>query len=85
MKAQTNFSGTHSVGNQANLVQVESITNDLLTPKEAWTVLKICRTRFYSLVNQGYINLVRFDYSGRKTFVKRSELVNLFPKDFNQN
>lgn len=69
----------------AKQTELESITNDLLSPKEAWTLLKIGRTRFYSLVDQGHINIVRFQYSGRKTFVKRSELMKLFPKDFNSN
>lgn len=61
---------------------LEEISNDLLTPKEAWGILKINKTRFYTLINQGYITLVRFDYSGNKTFVKRSELALLFQKDF---
>ena len=67
---------------EAQPKQFDTITKDLLTPKEAWEALKIGRTRFYTLVNQGYIGLVRFDYSGRKTFVQRSRLANLFPKDF---
>ena len=62
--------------------QFETITKDLLTPREAWEALRIGRTRFYTLVNQGFVNLVRFEYSGRKTFVQRSELSLLFPKDF---
>jgi hypothetical protein len=65
--------------------QFDTITKDLLTPKEAWEALKIGRTRFYTLVNQGYISLVKFEYSGRKTFVRRSQLSQLFPKDFNLN
>jgi hypothetical protein len=63
--------------------QFDTITKDLLTPKEAWEALKIGKTRFYTLVNQGYVNLLRFDYAGRKTFVSRSQLSQLFPKDFN--
>ena len=70
---------------QSQAFVLEDFTNDLLAPKEAWQMLKINKTRFYTLVNQGYISLLRFDYSGRKTFVKRSQLVNLFPKDFIQN
>lgn len=65
--------------------RLEDITDDLITPKQAWESIKVCKTRFYTLVNQGYITLVRFDYSGRKTFVKRSQLALLFPKDFNDN
>jgi hypothetical protein len=64
---------------------LENITDDLITPKQAWESIKIGKTRFYTLVGQGYINLLRFDYSGRKTFVRRSELALLFPKDFIKN
>jgi hypothetical protein len=69
----------------SNSGSLENITSDLLTPKQAWKLIKIGKTRFYTLVEQGYINLIRFDYSGRKTFVRRSELTTLFPKDFVQN
>lgn len=64
---------------------LENITNDLITPKQAWESIKVCKTRFYTLVSQGHITLHRFDYSGRKTFVKRSQLALLFPKDFINN
>lgn len=70
---------------QNQVFVLEDITNDLLAPKEAWKILKINKTRFYTLVNQGFITLVRFDYSGRKTFVQRSQLALLFPKDFIKN
>lgn len=66
----------------ANIV---NITGDLVTPKQAWELLKIGKTRFYTLVEQGYITLIRFDYSGRKTFVSLSQLTELFPKDFIKN
>lgn len=70
---------------QNQVFVLEDITNDLLAPREAWQILKINKTRFYTLVNQGYIKLLRFDYAGRKTFVQRSQLANLFPKDFINN
>ena len=70
---------------ETQVKQFNNLVNDLLTPKEAWESLRISKTRFYTLVNQGYISLVKFDYSGRKTFVQRSQLASLFPKDFINN
>lgn len=82
MNQQINTSISHNDGQNSVSARLEKITDNLLTPKQAWEALKIGKTRFYTLVSQGHITLVRFDYSGRKTFVKRSELALLFPKDF---
>ena len=85
MKQQITNTINQDNGQSPISVRLEKITDNLLSPKEAWEALKIGRTRFYTLVNQGYITLYRFDYAGRKTFVKRSQLALLFPKDFNDN
>ena len=82
MKQQSNTLISPSNGQIPISTRLEKITDNLLTPKEAWGALKIGKTRFYTLVSQGHITLARFDYAGRKTFVKRSELALLFPKDF---
>ena len=82
MKQQLNTSISQNDGQSSVSARLEKITDNLLTPKEAWEALKIGKTRFYTLVSQGHITLARFDYAGRKTFVKRSELALLFPKDF---
>ena len=82
MKQQLNTSISQNDGQSSVSARLEKITDNLLTPKEAWEALKIGKTRFYTLVSQGHITLLRFDYAGRKTFVKRSELALLFPKDF---
>ena len=58
-------------------VDFEVSLKDLLTTKEATQILKISKTRFYSLVNEGLITLLRFDYSGRKTFVRLSQISQL--------
>lgn len=85
MKQEISTTITRNDNQNSNLVRLEKITDDLLSPKEAWEALKIGKTRFYTLVSQGYITLLRFDYAGRKTFVQCSELALLFPKDFNKN
>jgi hypothetical protein len=82
MNQQINTSISQNDGQNSISARLEKITDNLLTPKQAWEALKIGKTRFYTLVSQGHITLVRFDYAGRKTFVKRSELALLFPKDF---
>ena len=74
-----NFMASNKIDKVTNTqpVDIKVITDDLLTPKEAWQMLKINRTRFYTLINQGLITLLRFEYSGRKTFVSRSQISRL--------
>lgn len=85
MELQANNLISRNESKNTDTVTLENITGDLVTPKQAWELIKIGKTRFYTLVEQGYITLLRFDYSGRKTFVRRSQLAQLFPKDLNKN
>ena len=55
---------------------------EYLTPKECCEVLKISKNKFYSWVEQGYLNPIKPDPNGRKTYIMRSEIAKMFPSDF---
>lgn len=57
-------------------------TGEYLLPSEVCDILKIGKNKFYSLVNQGFLTTIKPDPKGRKTYVLRSQVENLFPKDF---
>ena len=71
----------------SRLSQVESKVNiksqpigEYLTPKEVCEILKIGRSKFYSWVSDGYLNPIKPDPKGRKTYILRSEISAMFPK-----
>ena len=53
---------------------------EYLTPKEVCEILKIGRSKFYSWVSDGYLNPIKPDPKGRKTYILRSEISAMFPK-----
>lgn len=55
---------------------------DYLTPNEVCEVIKISRGKFYQLVKDGFLTTIKLDPKGRKTLVLRSQVENLFPKNF---
>ena len=57
-------------------------TGDYLTPTEVCSILKISKGKFYQFVNDGVLTTIKPDPKGRKTYVLRSQVENLFPKDF---
>ena len=61
--------------------KIEQPTGDYLLPSEVLEILKISKNKFYSLVNQGYLKTIKLDPKGRKTYVLRSQVVALFPKN----
>jgi excisionase family DNA binding protein len=58
---------------------------DFLTPAEVCQIIKISKGKFYQLVRDGVLNTIKPDPKGRKTLVLRSQVENLFPKDFLKN
>ena len=54
---------------------------DYLLPREVCEILKISKNKFYSLVNSGYLTTIKPVATARKTYVLRSQVVALFPKD----
>lgn len=58
---------------------------EYLTPNEVCVIIKISKGKFYQLVRDGILNTIKPDPKGRKTYVMRSQVENLFPKDFNKN
>ena len=58
---------------------------DYLTPNEVCEILKISKGKFYQFVKDGILNTIKPDPKGRKTLVLRSQVENLFPKDFIKN
>ena len=60
-------------------------TGDYLTPVEVCSILKISKGKFYKLVADEFLNTFKPDPKGRKTYVLRSQVENLFPKDFRKN
>lgn len=60
-------------------------TGDYLTPAEVCSILKISKGKFYQFVDDGVLNTIKPDPKGRKTYVLRSQVENLFPKDFRKN
>lgn len=57
-------------------------TGDYLTPVEVCSILKISKGKFYQLVADEVLTTIKPDPKGRKTYVLRSQVENLFPKDF---
>ena len=57
-------------------------TGDYLTPVEVCSILKISKGKFYQLVSDEVLTTIKPDPKGRKTYVLRSQVENLFPKDF---
>lgn len=55
---------------------------DYLTPVEVCSILKISKGKFYQLVSDEVLTTIKPDPKGRKTYVLRSQVENLFPKDF---
>ena len=64
--------------NSKNAVQ----DGDYLTPTEVCDIIKISKGKFYQLVKDGYLTTIKLDPKGRKTLVLRSQVENLFPKNF---
>lgn len=62
--------------------KTEQPIGEYLLPSEVCEILKIGKNKFYSLVNQGFLTTIKPDPRGRKTYVLRSQVENLFPKDF---
>ena len=60
-------------------------TGDYLTPNEVCSILKISKGKFYQLVSDKVLTTIKPDPKGRKTYVMRSQVENLFPKDFINN
>lgn len=58
-------------------------TGEYLTPNEVCEIVKISKGKFYQFVKDGIIRTIKPDPNGRKTYVLRSEIESLFPKDFN--
>ena len=58
---------------------------DYLTPTEVCFILKISKGKFYQFVNDGVLTTIKPDPKGRKTYVLRSQVEDLFPKDFRKN
>ena len=58
---------------------------DYLTPNEVCQIIKISKGKFYQWVRDGILSTIKPDPKGRKTYVLRSQVENLFPKDFNKN
>ena len=59
-------------------------TGDYLTPTEVCSILKISKGKFYKLVADDFLNTFKPDPKGRKTYILRSQVENLFPKDFSK-
>ena len=59
-------------------------TGEYLTPLEVCIILKISKGKFYQFVDDGVLNTIKPDPKGRKTYVLRSQVENLFPKDFSK-
>ena len=57
-------------------------TGDYLTPMEVCHILKVSKGKFYQMVADGIFTTIKPDPKGRKTYVLRSQVENLFPKDF---
>lgn len=55
---------------------------EYLTPTEVCCILKISKGKFYQFVDDGVLNTIKPDPKGRKTYVLRSQVESLFPKDF---
>ena len=55
---------------------------EYLTPNEVCSILKISRGKFYQFVADELLTIYKPDPKGRKTYVMRSQVENLFPKDF---
>ena len=55
---------------------------DYLTPTEVCDIIKISKGKFYQLVKDGFLTTIKLDPKGRKTLVLRSQVENLFPKNF---
>ena len=60
-------------------------TGDYLTPNEVCSILKISKGKFYQFVADNVLTTIKPDPKGRKTYVLRSQVENLFPKDFRKN
>jgi excisionase family DNA binding protein len=60
-------------------------TGEYLTPVEVCSILKISKGKFYQLVSDEVLTTIKPDPKGRKTYVLRSQVENLFPKDFRKN
>ena len=60
-------------------------TGDYLTPLEVCHILKISKGKFYQMVADEVLTTIKPDPKGRKTYVLRSQVENLFPKDFRKN
>ena len=60
-------------------------TGEYLTPVEVCSILKISKGKFYQLVSDEFLTTIKPDPKGRKTYVLRSQVENLFPKDFLKN
>lgn len=58
---------------------------EYLTPTEVCQIIKISKGKFYQLVKDGVLTTIKPDPRGRKTLVLRSQVENLFPRDFNKN
>lgn len=65
---------------QAKVTRQQPV-GDYLLPKEVCEILKISKNKFYSLVNSGYLTTIKPVANARKTYVLRSQVVALFPKD----
>jgi excisionase family DNA binding protein len=57
-------------------------TGEYLTPNEVCSILKISKGKFYQFVTDKVLTTIKPDPKGRKTYVLRSQVENLFPKDF---
>ena len=55
---------------------------EYFTPNEVCKKIKISRGKFYQLVRDGFLTPFKLNPKGRKTLVSRSQLQNLFPKEF---
>ena len=58
---------------------------DYLTPVEVCFILKISKGKFYKLITDDVLTIFRLTPKSRKTYVLRSQVENLFPKDFRKN
>ena len=80
----------HVLSNLAEINKYLKLINptpqgDYLTPNEVCAILKVSKGKFYQFVTDGVLTTIKPDPKGRKTYVLRTQVENLFPKDFRKN
>lgn len=65
-------------------IPTRSPFDGLLEPKEVCEKLRISRSKYEQMKQDGFIVDFEMEGGGRKRYVRVSDLIKLFPKDFTQ-